>query len=217
MGSVINIIFDGSFVPITSTIGLGIVKCDSESSKHSIFSHTITSKRSDIEKPLLDRYGSFIAELYAAQLAMDRLPEDSHVKMFGDCATIIDIINGWHNKHKFTEFDKQLTLFKKTVSKHKSVQAFHVASRDAAHLHPALKGIAHNASAAASGARKIERTPGYDGAFSHRNILFQGHSEQKYFQLRRKNLLEAPNKSTRERIEKYFITRNKLANKPALG
>lgn len=210
MNKSLDLVFDGSFIHNTMTIGIGGLTVNS----HDIADECIVSKAFKIpEKAARDnafqKYGSLVAEMLAAKIVLDNTQANSRIRLYGDCSTVIDTINGFKSLNKIKELKPVVTSLKSSINRHKLVKAFLIVSRDADSLNPAAKGIVHNASALASQGLKIERTVGYEGSFSHRTILFNGLAQADYQNLRSEGKLPKPDHLTAERIDLYLNGRRR--------
>ena len=192
MKNTASIVFDGSYCYDSGKVGLGIVKLDDEFNPAEVFSKCITLSSDRKNSDFVQKYGNLIAELAAAKSALDMLPPQTDINIFGDCGDMIDTINNRGTIHNKPEFAASVRCLRKSIGKHTSVNAFRVATLDAAHISDVAIAVAHNASAIASGSRKIMATPDYDGPYSHRSILTEGLARVTYLEKIRKGTISKP-------------------------
>lgn len=210
MNKTIDLVFDGSFIYRTMTIGVGGLTVNSnEITDDCIVSKAFKIPEKAARNDAFQKYGSLAAEILAAKSVLDNVKPKSEIRLYGDSTKVIDTINGFRTLRNIPELKPVLNSLKLSIHRHKLVKAFLIVSRDADSINPAAKGVVHNASALASQGLKIERTVGYDGNFSHRTILFNGLAQAEYQTLRGEGKLPKPDHLTAERIDLYLNGRRR--------
>jgi hypothetical protein len=151
-----HLIFDGSYVDPTDTLGLGIV--------HYRDGKVVFVDSIRLEGELITDKKSLFAEAMAACAALDYADKNSKIYIYGDNIDVIKIFRG-DTPH--TTESNIANLLKSSMGRHASITAKHISETDYSVIPEAIFALAHNASAVASGSKKRENTYPYKGPYSH--------------------------------------------------
>lgn len=150
---VINIIADGSYKK--GVIGIGHLRFKPECGVSDVKSVRLQSRS------IITKFGGDLADMTACLVAINSCSKNNHIQLFSDNIFVVRCFNDVSlNEKKFHEIED---LFFSALEKYKSIKVIH---RDNQIIVPKHAfAVAHNASAAASGAIKRETTLPYTGDF----------------------------------------------------